>query len=143
MIRVAAFLLITLAFVSCKKEEPFSSVPLIEVRGIYPDTVRAFQDSIVVEVYYEDGDGDLGENNPFAQNLYLVDQRNQLQYGFRISRIAASGSPAIRGTMKVVLPYTNLVNSPGPESLFYTVRIVDRSGNSSNTLPTATITVIE
>jgi hypothetical protein len=144
MIRPLLFLLLLAGLSSCKKEEsPFSEVPRIEVRSIYPDSVKAFTDSIVVEIYYEDGDGDLGENSPFTQNLFLVDQRNQLQFGFRIGRIAAEGTPAIRGTMKVVLPYTNLVNNAGPEQLFYKVRVVDRDGNTSNTENTGSIVVVE
>lgn len=130
--------------VACKKEEPpFSEVPRIEIRSISPDTVKAFADSIVVELFYEDGDGDLGENNPFAQNLFLVDQRNQLKYGFRISKIAYEASPAIRGTMLVVLPYTNLVNNAGPEQLSFKVNVVDRSGNYSNTANTNSIVVVD
>lgn len=137
------FLILMLGILnSCKKEEQaFPSVPHIEARGIYPDSVKAFTDSIVVEIYYEDGDGDLGENNPFTQNLFLVDQRNQLQYGFRITKIASSGDPAIRGTLKVVLPYTNLVNNTGPETLFFHVKATDRAGNSSNVVSTGSITV--
>lgn len=144
MIRIAILFLFTAVITACKKEEPpFSEVPRIEVVSIYPDSAKAFSDSIVVEIYYEDGDGDLGENSPFAQNLFLVDQRNQLKYGFRIGRIASEGSPAIRGTLKVVLPYTNLVNSAGPEQLFFKVNVIDRSGNTSNTVNTASIVVVE
>ena len=144
MNRILFFLLLIIVLSSCKKEEsPFSEVPRIEVRSIYPDSAKAFSDSIVVEIYYEDGDGDLGENSPFAQNLFLVDQRNQLQYGFRIGRIASEGTPAIRGTMKVVLPYTNLVNGTGPEQLFFKVRVIDREGNSSNTANTGSVVVVE
>ncbi len=143
MMKYAGIVFLLLAAVSCKKEEPFSEIPRIEVRAIYPDSVKAFADSIVVEIYYEDGDGDLGENSPYAENLFLVDQRNQLSYGFRITRIASSGTPAIRGTLKVVLPYTNLVNNAGPEQLAFKVRAVDRAGNSSNTQSTNTIIVHE
>jgi hypothetical protein len=126
---------------SCKKDSPLDEKPVISFVRIYPDTVKAFTDSIMVEITYEDGDGDIGENNAYVQNLFLTDQRNQLRYGFRVGRIAAEGSPAIRGSLVVVMPYINLINAPGPESTSFTIVLSDRAGHTSNAVVSSPIVV--
>ncbi|MFN8153772.1 MAG: hypothetical protein U0Y08_05725 [Bacteroidia bacterium] len=132
-----------LQVVSCKKESPLDEVPKISFVKIYPDTVRAFTDSVVVEISYEDGDGDIGENNAYKQNLFLTDQRNQLVYGFRIGRIVADGTPAIRGTLKIVMPYINLITAPGPESTTFNIQLEDQAGNKSNTIRSSELVITE
>lgn len=134
---------LSVLFGSCKKESPLDAVPKISFLKMYPDTVKAFADSIVVEISYEDGDGDIGENNAYSRNLFLVDQRNQLEYGFRVGRIVADGTPAIRGTLKVVMPYINLVSAGGTETTSFTVRLEDQSGNKSNVVTTSVLTIRE
>lgn len=128
---------------SCKKDPPFSTTPAISFERIWPDTARAYTDSITVSIRYEDGDGDLGENSPYAKNLFLIDQRNQLEYAYRIGEIASSGDPAIRGTLQVVLPYATLIGGDDPETLSFRVYLVDRAGNVSNKVSTDAVTVIK
>lgn len=130
-------------FSSCKKESPLDTVPKIGFVKMYPDTVKAFTDSIVVEITYEDGDGDIGQNNAYVQNLFLVDQRNQLEYGFRVGRIVAEGTPAIKGSLKIVMPYINLITSPGPETTMFSIRLKDQAGNQSNVVTSSVLTIIE
>ena len=127
----------------CKKDAPFSSTPEISFIRMYPDTVKAFADSIVFEIAYADGDGDIGENNAYKQNLFLVDQRNQLEYGFRIGRIVADGSPAIRGTLKIVMPYINRISSQGAETTTFSIRLEDQAGNKSNVVSSSALMITE
>lgn len=130
-------------FMSCKKESPLDEVPEISFVKMYPDTVRANTDSIVVELSYADGDGDIGENNAYVKNLFFTDQRNQLTYGFRISKIAEEGTPAIKGTLRVVIPYINLIQAPGPESTTFSIKLVDRAGNSSNQIMSSRLVITD
>lgn len=132
---------LTLVFSSCKKESPLDTVPSISFVKMYPDTVKAFSDSIVVEISYEDGDGDIGQNNAYSRNLFLVDQRNQLEYGFRVGRIVAEGTPAIKGTLQIVMPYINLIAASGTESTSFTIRLEDQAGNISNVVTSSVLTI--
>ena len=143
LMRLLILIIPVLLFMSCKKESPLDEVPEITFIRMFPDTVRANTDSIVVELSYADGDGDIGENNAYVKNLFFTDQRNQLTYGFRVSKIAEEGTPAIKGTLKVVMPYINLIQSPGPETTSFSIKLVDRAGHSSNLITSSALVITE
>lgn len=127
---------------SCKKEETLSSIPKIEMRSITPQNIVAFQDSITLQVYYEDGDGNLGENNPDVKNVFITDSRSGIVYQYRISQLAPSGeSRAIRGTFTVVIPYSTITSQNTQENFSYNLYVVDRAGNRSNEVTSNTITI--
>ena len=128
--------------VSCKKDNSISTTPEIAFVSVSPSVVKEYKDSIVFTISYRDGDGDLGENNADAKNLFLTDNRNGITYQFRISQLAPTGSSvAIKGNLNVVLNNTGITNATSSQTVSYNIYVKDRAGNQSNTITTSAITV--
>lgn len=128
---------------ACGEDIVLDDSPSIELVSIGPSTVVELQDSIQIVIRYEDGDGDLGENTPDAKNYYLVDERIDLEYRFRIRELVPnSASVPIAGTLVLTLPNTVITNGSTSEELTYSIWIVDRAGNQSNTVTAGPITVV-
>lgn len=137
-------LLATLSIlVSCKKDDAMSNVPEIELKSATPTTLQAFSDTLTFTVFYRDGDGDLGENSPDVYNLFLTDNRNNITYKYRIQQLAPSGPAiAIQGNLDVKLPNVPILdNTHTTETVTYSIYVVDRAGNKSNTVTSGNITV--
>lgn len=132
-----------LIIVSCGKDKPmYSDIPSITRVDVHPSLVNAYKDSIEFIVSYEDGDGDLGENDPSVSNLYLVDNRIGITYPFRIPQLAPDGSKLIiRGSLSVVLNNTGITDGSSSQTVTYSIYMKDRAGNTSNTVTTNAITV--
>lgn len=135
--------LLTLFFFSCEGETPgFSDVPEIELISITPAIVTAQQDSIVFELSYKDGDGDLGTNDDAQRNVFITDERIDLTHEFRLKRLAPEGSEiAIQGSFKVFLENTLLTGTGTEENVSFKIYVVDRAGNESNEITTPEIVV--
>lgn len=133
-------ILITIA--SCKPDPATDPVPTIEFMSVDPSTVVEFQDSLTFIISYQDGDGDLGENNPTAENLFLRDSRNGVTYGFRIQQLAPTGSEiSIQGELNVILEHTSITDGSSSQSVTYEIWVIDRAGNESNHVETGPVTV--
>lgn len=129
---------------SCGEDVAFEESPTIDLVKIGPSTVVELQDSIYIEISYEDGDGDLGENAPDAKNFFLRDERIDLTYQYRISELAPSGSDVpIKGKLILILPNTVITNGSTQEEVTYSIWVKDRAGNKSNTLTAGPITVVQ
>lgn len=136
-------LLIVLAIASCKKDDiVISDTPEIEFVSVTPSTVVEYQDSLVFTIWYRDGDGDLGENGNAVDNLFLTDSRNNVTYKFRIPQLAPDDANiTIEGNLNVTLQNTAVLNGSSSESFNYSIYVVDRAGNQSNTVTSSTVTV--
>jgi hypothetical protein len=143
MKKIAIYLIPVLVhIVGCAKDEPISPVPEISFVSASPQTVTAYSTSLVVAISYLDGDGDLGENNTDANNLFMADSRNGVVYGFRVRQLAPDDANiAITGNLNVEVPSVPIVGSGDSETFTYTIHVVDRAGNESNRVVTAPITV--
>ncbi|MDP7568021.1 MAG: hypothetical protein QF383_06480, partial [Flavobacteriales bacterium] len=82
--RKLIYILVGVLLLSCEKEEVMSDTPIIDFISISPTTVQEYTDDIIITISYTDGDGDLGENNPDINNLFVEDNRNGIEYKFRI-----------------------------------------------------------
>ena len=119
-----------------------SYIPAITFEGVNPNSVTAFRDSLVFTIGYKDGDGDLGENNANATNLFLTDNRINITYKYRLSQLAPTGSKiAIQGKVAFTLKSTEITDSSSSQAATYNIYVVDRSGNKSNTVTTSSISV--
>lgn len=134
-----------LALSACKKEEVFNDpVPRIEIVSVSPSTVQALEDSIIFKIYYQDGDGDLGENNPDVENLFIRDNRTNGAEGFRIQQLAPDNSTIqIAGTLNVELRNTGITDGSTSQGVTWDVWVVDRAGNMSNVETSEEVTVVE
>ncbi len=118
--------------------------PVIEIRDVYPSTVIALSDSIVFELAYTDGDGDLGFMEADSAVVYITDERFPITETFHVPPLAPEGDPiAITGVLNVVLQRTILENPAATsESVIFSLRIRDRAGHWSNTVQSKALTVI-
>lgn len=131
-------------FSGCKKEEEEYSVePTISFVSISPGSVQAYTDSLVIQIEYTDGDGDLGENVSGVENAFITDLRSNLVYALRIRQLGPDNANIIiKGKLNLVLPALGLNQGGGsPESTSFEVYVVDRAGHQSNRVTTTAITV--
>lgn len=143
--RATSFLifgLLTLA--SCKKDDDqeVGDTPVITFESISPGSVKAYSDSVVIRIQYEDGNGDLGENNTTEPNAFITDVRSGLEYQFRVRQLAPDDANIhIRGSLNIVVPQVAFIGSGSSETATFKVKIEDRAGNMSNEITTTAITV--
>ena len=69
--------IVIILFSACKKEENVypAAAPVIAVLSASPDTITEFRDSLVIEISYEDQNGDLGNADPDIKDLEIKDAR--------------------------------------------------------------------
>ncbi len=126
---------------SCQKEtEKWSNTPEISFESITPSAMQEYSEPIIIKIKYQDGDGDLGENNTDSPNTFVTDLRNQTVYPFRTRQLAPNNSSvAITGMLEIEIPTTWILNNSNQESVQYSVYMKDRAGNVSNTVTTSSV----
>ena len=136
--------------ISCEKIRQLPPEPLIEFRSfsmfdstdILGNTYRAG----ILEFYFEDGDGDIGldqpypgDPNPDTTNLtfHLFKKEAGIfglpsdTLGYRIPKIERIGqNKVIQGTIEITFLYIGIDYS---DTIMYNFFLEDRSGNQSNT----------
>lgn len=136
------FLPLFFFFNGCKKDSGFSDVPEISLISVSPTNATELQDTIVLSVFYKDGNGDLGENDADVKNVFVKDARLSNQYEFRIPELSPPGSAiAIQGTLEVKVPPTGITNGSNSQTTTFTVWVKDRAGNESNHETSNTVTI--
>lgn len=129
----------------CKKDigNKISDIPSIEFVSVSSQSIKANKDSLSIIFNYKDGNGDLGENNSDARNLFVTDNRNNVTYQYRIKQLAPDNeSIAIQGELAVVFNTVPLLNADSIlEQVIYSLYIKDRAGNQSNSVSTTAISV--
>ncbi len=141
--RSVALLLVILVFYSCKKDEDsLSIVPQLTFESISPSSVQEFGGPITFSISYQDGDGDLGENDSDVKNLFLQDLRNGITYEYRIKELAPQGADiAIIGTLDIVLNTISITDGSNEQEVTFDIYAVDRAGNSSNLITSSPLTI--
>ena len=141
-IKSLVFVVLLGAF-GCKDDVvPMAIEPSIKLISVAPSTVRAFADSLVFNISYTDGDGDLGENNSNAQNLFIKDNRINITYNYRINQLSPAAVP-IQGTLSVVLKNTGITDQSNSQQVSFDIFVRDRAGHESNKITTNSITIIK
>ena len=140
--RGLTYILIVLLLFACKKDETLSVVPAIEFQSISPSIAQEYIDNIIITISYTDEDGDLGENSPDINNLFVEDSRNGIVYHYRIPQLAPNGNEiAIEGNFNIKINGSGITNNSTSQQVDYDIYIIDRGGNSSNTVSTTPITI--
>jgi len=136
------YILILIVLFSCKKEGEVSVIPVIDFESISPNMAQEYTDDIIITISYTDGDGDLGENNPDINNLFVEDNRNGIEYKFRIPELSPSGSTiTIEGNFNITINGTGITDSSSSQSVNYDIYVKDRAENTSNKVTTSSITI--
>jgi len=119
-----------------------SDTPIIEFKSISPATVQEYSDDIIITISYSDGDGDLGENSPDIDNLFVEDSRNGIVYHYRIPQLAPNENEiSIEGNFNIKINGSGITNSSTSQQVNYDIYVKDRAGNKSNTITTSSITI--
>ena len=137
-----AILICLIAFASCKKDSGVSTTPNITFVSVSSASIQSLTDSLVFVIHYEDGDGDLGENNTDVKNLFLIDNRIPITYSYRIQQLAPDNSTiAIKGNLNVVLKGIAITDSSSAQNATFSIYVKDRAGHQSNTVTSGTVSI--
>ena len=140
--RRLTYILIVLLLFACKKDDALSVVPTIEFQSISPSIAQEYIDDIIITISYADEDGDLGENTPDIDNLFVEDSRNGIVYHYRIPQLAPNGNEiTIEGNFNITINGSGITNSSNSQQVNYAIYVKDRAGNKSNTITTSNITI--
>ncbi|WP_341228212.1 hypothetical protein [uncultured Arcticibacterium sp.] len=160
--RIITFLCFALSLSSCFKEPDFALTPVINFDSI-SSQIRLDQDggltkdSVVVTVYFEDGDGDLGYSEIQKEEAVTSDNFNYLIKPFRKQNgVFKEFQPLI--PYSGYFPSLSLESKPGPiegylsysidffhaftpkfDTLKFEIQLKDSSGNLSNSTETEEI----
>ncbi|MBK9418067.1 MAG: hypothetical protein IPN62_12430 [Flavobacteriales bacterium] len=155
----AATVLAGLVCTGCLKKEEFPPEPVITFKSL-----EQFGDSASLSITFTDGDGDIGlddgdtqapfdAGSTFYHNLFLgyeefqdgqwVEVELLLPLNYRIPRITPSGqNKALSGEIAVALkPWPIFPVTGDPDTLRFTVKLVDRSLNESNEVTSSEVVV--
>jgi hypothetical protein len=136
-----------LSFSSCQKKDsalPFSAVPEIRLIGLSHDTIVEYKDVLTITFHYQDGDGDLGFEEPDRYAVYIRDARLTTYDGFFLGPIAPPGiTVPIKGRLSVEFPSLFVFGNRIIESTRFFIYVIDRAGNKSNELETATVYIVK
>lgn len=137
-------MLLALCFVACKKREirKLDEAPLIRIQAVQPTAITEFTGRVEVELFYEDGDGDMGSLHPDSLLLEVLDDRLTEPDYYFVPPLSPPGSNVpIRGIIKFRLNGTFIFGNGSFEETLFSIRLRDQSGNWSNTVNTPTILI--
>jgi len=129
---------------SCKEvlNTTGNPVPRIALIKIEPTQVKQFTDSLKITFNYEDGDGDLGNDNADINSLEVQDERLAKPDFYYVPPMApVDAKIRIKGQMTMNLRNVFLLGTGNIETTSFTVRLKDRAGNWSNLIKTPEITI--
>ena len=128
---------------ACKKDgDEITTTPYIEFVSVTPEGVQEFEQVITFTIFYQDGDGDLGENSSEVKNLFLKDNRNSIVYEYRVEQLAPDDANiAIQGNLNIELNGTGITDGSSQQTATFDIYMLDRAGNQSNTITSTAITV--
>ncbi len=159
-------LFIAIGMTSCLKGPEYAIEPKITNVSIDKQEIANFDESFVVSIDFQDGDGDLGNdtNDPdaedFFDNIFMIDNRVNIDLDSVFIRPSSiemltppSGEQSIDGTIRVTIAELCCYNESGsPACPFNDVRtatnevvfdvyIKDRAGHQSNVMKTPSMII--
>lgn len=130
---------------SCTKRDarlPFVEVPEIQLMSLSHDTIRQYEETLVIRIKYTDGDGDLGFEEPDKYALFVRDVRLEDFDNFYIGPVAPPGEKIpVEGEIDIELPSLFIFGNGEQESTYFEIKMVDRAGNESNMLTTERVII--
>lgn len=135
--------IISILFIfSCKKDGTVSSTPTIKLLSVSSTSLLQFKDSLVINIEYTDGDGDIGEIEPDKNAIQIKDKRLTKADYYFIKPQSPPGSKIItKGTININIKNLFLLGSSNSEITSLEIKLKDRSGNWSNAVNTPNITI--
>ncbi len=120
----------------------FDPIPNIAIVNVAPMNVQEFQEIITIHLEYNDGDGDIGFEDPDVPSVFVKDSRLELYDEYQLFPLAPIGSNVpITGILEIDLKNLFVLGSGQSEQLTLDIYLVDRAGNVSNTVKSDVLTV--
>jgi hypothetical protein len=120
---------------SCKKEEDEpvqNTAPTISIASLSNDSVKEFVDSVIVEISYQDAQGNLGSIDPDVNDLEVKDSRLSQPDFYHVKPLAPAGYTLnISGKLRIRLSTLFLLGIGDQETATFTIRLRDQSGEWS------------
>jgi len=129
----------------CGKDDvmEFSPIPEIRLLEVSHDTIRQYEDALLIRIGYKDGDGDLGFEDPEQYALFVRDIRLEAFDGFYVGPLAPpNANVPIQGELTIEFPSLFLFGNGDIEQTKFQIRIYDRAGNESNLLETELVAIV-
>lgn len=142
--RSSALFMMGLLLLSCGKDDimELADTPVIELIDLSHDTIRQYEDVLLIRIKYQDGNGDLGFEDPEEYALFVRDIRLQAFDGFYIGPLAPpSANVPIQGELTIEFPSLFLFGNGATENTRFQIKIIDRAGHESNLLETSTVVI--
>ena len=152
------FLLSLFAFTvlsGCIKPDDFPDEPRIVSVAVSKTTIQQLEESFIISIEFEDGDGDLGYPDDDPQSsIFAIDSRTGFEDAFILTDISPDGNvKSISGSIDVTIisecciPISGIACDPSADynptdEVSYEVYIVDRAGNESNRVQTPAISIV-
>ena len=143
MNKLFTLLILAIFFTSCSKKEENLS-PVLKFVSISPQNAKENSDAVQITIEYRDENGDLGENNPDIDNLFVKNIQTGVVSQFRIPQLSPDNSKIIiSGKFIIQLGTLAITNGTNEQNFSFEIYAIDRSNQKSNTLITPTIKVMK
>lgn len=139
------FILGILVFTGCSNnidDIAYSDVPEIQLIDLSHDSIRQYEDVLLIRIFYKDGNGDIGFEDPEEYALYVRDIRLETFDGFYVGPLAPpDANVPIQGELSIEFPSLFLFGSGAVEQTRFQIKMIDRAGNESNLLETGLVSI--
>ncbi|MFN0275473.1 MAG: hypothetical protein ACKVPJ_07000 [Chitinophagales bacterium] len=143
---IITILIITLSFSACVKPPEYPIEPFIEFVSIDKTSFSEVSGDVtmLITIYFEDGDGDIGGGLDDSLNMYWEDSRIPGYFiPFKIPFVELQGNhDDISGNIYVTWDNDCIDFTSTSESFYYNIYIVDRAGHESNIIQTPGLSII-
>jgi hypothetical protein len=120
----------------------YSDIPEIQLIELSHDTIREYEDVLRIRIFYKDGNGDLGFENPEEYALFVRDIRLETFDAFYVGPLAPPDADVpIQGYLNIEFPSLFLFGNGAAEQTRFEIKMIDRAGNESNLLETAIVSI--
>ena len=119
-----------------------SDIPRIQLLSLSGTTITEFEDELIIQISYEDGNGDIGfeETDQFA--LFVRDIRLEEFDAFYVGPVAPPNvNIPIQGTLNIEFPNLFVFGNSQSETTRFEIKLIDRAMNESNILMTDPVTI--
>tara|TARA_B100001989_G_C24516525_1_gene453466 strand:+ start:447 stop:878 length:432 start_codon:yes stop_codon:yes gene_type:complete len=141
MIRLINYLFILIIFFSCNKENNDTKFKISHL-STEPTQITEFQENINVRISYEHPEGFLGFYDPDYLSLEIKDSRLSNSDFYHLEPINPPNEiVSIVGEILIEVDAPFIFGNGNSETLSYSIRIQDQSGNWSNSINSSSITV--
>ncbi len=133
-----------LAVFSCNKKEENPRAPIISLINVSATTVEEFNNAVVINISFEDYQGDIGEADPDKYSLRVRDSRVSDDDWYHLPPMTPDNQELhIKGTYSIALDPLFLLGMGTQEDARFTIGMSDRNGNWSNTVTTPNVLIVD